>query len=487
MAEVGADCLVLLHSPAAAGGNGDTARPDVDLRYLTGIRLPGAALALLPGEERCREVLFAPRRGPRETQWDGPLPSPEAQAAAAGVELGVPAGELDGFLEAVLGGGGWGPAGGPNGRAGSLSGGGARDGGRDGAGAEYAAYRPPAFPAFGRAVAQGRATVWLPLGERPRRGGPPPSPGLRLARRLRRRWPELAFRDVGPLIAARRQVKSDAELALLGRAVEITVEAFEAALRRVPSAGREHQIQATLEFVMRDRGARPGFDSIVAAGDHATVLHYRANDAPIPRDSLLLIDAGAEVEGYTADLTRTVPVSGVFSETQRALYEAVLAGWEAGLERMTPGATLGEVHDACVAALAVRLCELGLASRPDSEQVGLYFPHGVSHWIGLGVHDAGDRSRPLEPGMVLTLEPGLYVRARETLASETVQQLPAGERRAVTAAVQRFAGLGVRIEDDVLITESGPTVLSEGLPRGIEELEALMATAGPPVTAGGRR
>lgn len=453
MAAAGPDSLVLLVSPPPVHRNGDVSYPfrqEDDLYYLTGIDFPGIALVLLPGESEHREILFAPERDPQAEIWTGRIPTFDELRTASGIEEVVPDTRLDDFLDAALQGRSWGES--------KL----------------YGYYRPPGLPHFSETVEEGRARVWMRLAERPREQ--PPTAELRRADELRRRFPELSFRDATPVIEAMREVKSAAEIELLRRAIGITEEAVEAGMRRAREADREYQVQATIEYVFRDRGACCwGYPSIVAAGEHSTTLHYITNDAPIPRDGLMLFDVGAEVEHYTADITRTFPVSGKFSAPQREIYQAVLRAWNDGLARMKPGGSLKDVHLHTVEVLGEELVRLGLIASNVAEQVELYFMHGVGHPLGLYVHDIFDRTRPFEPGMVVTLEPGLYVRRADVEASEVFGGLSEQEKSKIRKALDRYAGIGVRIEDDVRITEGEPEVLSQELPRTVEDIEALLA------------
>lgn len=453
MEAAGPDALVLLFTPPAAHRNGDVDWPfrqEDNLHYLTGIDHPGITLALLPGEETHREILFAPDRDPRTEIWEGRIPTHEALRERSGIEEVVSNTRFDTFLDAALTGGWWGET--------KL----------------YRYYRPAGLPHFSKAVEEGRAVLWMRLADRPQ--GDTLTPELRRAEELRRRFPELSFRDATPVLEAMREVKSPAEIALLRKAVGITAEAVEAGMLRAREAEWEYQVQATIEFVFRDRGACCwGYGSIVAAGANATTLHYVTNEDPIPRDGLMLFDVGAEVEHYTADISRTFPVSGKFSSPQREIYEAVLRAWNEGLPLMKPGGSLKDVHLHTLEVFGEELVKLGLIAEPVQEQVELYYMHGLGHPIGMFVHDVFDRTRPLEPGMVVTLEPGLYVRRDDVEASETFENLDEEQQAKIRKALDRYEGIGVRIEDDVLVTEGAPEVLSQGLARTVEEIEAFLA------------
>jgi Xaa-Pro aminopeptidase len=247
----------------------------------------------------------------------------------------------------------------------------------------------------------------------------------------------------GPLLASLRLVKDRDELRRLRRAVEITMEAQREAWRVTAPGMHEYEIEAAIEYVFRAGGAeRVGFPSIVGSGPNTTTLHYDKNRRRTEEGDLLVIDIGAEFGYYTADITRTVPVSGTFTPRQRALYELVLGAQQAGIEAIRPGRNVGSAHLA-----AVRYLDANSGDLCGGESCSRYFIHGLSHWLGMDVHDVGGMLTPFEPGMVLTVEPGIY------LSEE---------------------GLGIRIEDDVLVIEDGYELLSAPLPREPDEIEAIM-------------
>jgi Xaa-Pro aminopeptidase len=336
-------------------------------------------------------------------------------------------------------------------------------------------YATPGMPSFVAAIRSGRAEVWLVLDNRG--SGAALSREQQFADQLRRRYPELRFRDASPLLHAMREIKSTAELALIQRAIDITVAAQNAAMARVVTATREYEVQATIEFTFRNLGACCwAFPSIVAAGRNATTLHYVTNNDPIARDGLLLVDIGAEVEGgYGADLTRTFPADGTFSTEQRAIYDVVFAAQNEAIPIMRGGRRFIDVHNKALDVVGRELLKLGLVTENTPEQAALYLFHGSGHPLGLQTHDVYDRTRAFEPGMVFTNEPGVYVRKDDILASDVFKKLPAAQQESMRAAVARYEGIGVRIEDDVLITAGDPKVLSAAAPRAPQEIEAVMA------------
>jgi Xaa-Pro aminopeptidase len=267
-----------------------------------------------------------------------------------------------------------------------------------------------------------------------------------------------------------RLFKDAAELAAMRCAAAISAEAHLAAMRAVRPGGWEYEIEALLEYTFRRHGAAgPAYPSIVAAGPNATILHYTSNDRQFGPDELVLVDAGAEYDYYCADVTRTFPTGARFAGRQRELYALVLAAQEAGIAAVAPGARIDEPHRQAVRVLAEGLVSLGILHGAANEIVEreLYKPvymHRTSHWLGMDVHDVGlykrqDGPRVLEPGMVLTIEPGLYIADfLDDIASE-------------------WHGIGVRIEDDVLVTADGHEVLTAAVPKAMDEIEALRREA----------
>jgi Xaa-Pro aminopeptidase len=253
--------------------------------------------------------------------------------------------------------------------------------------------------------------------------------------RIRSIAPSAKMEDVSPRIASFRQVKSPTEQALLMRAIEITMKAQEAAARTIAPGVMEYEVEAAVEFEFRRNGAeRPGFPSIIGSGPYSTILHYDKSTRRMEAGDLVVVDIGAEYGGYSADITRTYPVSGKFSARQREIYQIVLDAQEAAISAVKPGVPMGAgVHKAAYDFIK-------------SKGYAMNFIHGTSHHIGLDVHDVGSVSRRLEPGMVITVEPGIYIPEEQ---------------------------LGIRIEDDLIVTSSGSRILST-FPKEIAEIEALM-------------
>ncbi len=382
--------------------------------YLTGFDEPDSVAVLRPGHEQ-PYVLFARPRDPEMEIWVGPRAGVEGAVSEFGADAAYPIDELETRLPQLL---------------------------------------------------VEASTIYFSLGS-----------DERLERLIsaavgrRRQAPNavLEIADPAPLVASMRLIKSTEEVRALQQAIDVTAAGFEAAMRGTAPGMYEYEAQALLESEFRRLGSpRNGYPSIVAAGANACVLHYVTNRDRIEDGDLLLIDAGAEWEHYSADITRTWPVNGRFTKQQRAVYDIVLDAQEAGIGATKPGATLMDVHDATVDVLVRGLRSLGiLKGRVDTiKKQGAYRPyymHATSHWLGLDVHDAGgyrvgDKPIELRPGMVLTVEPGLYIAPNSD-------------------APREFRGIGVRIEDDILVTRGGNRNLSAGIPKGAEEQEAIAGAA----------
>lgn len=269
-----------------------------------------------------------------------------------------------------------------------------------------------------------------------------------------------------------RLFKEPGELELMRKAAAISAEAHERAARLAWPGKHEYQLEAELLHVFRGRGGSgPAYGSIVGGGHNAAILHYVTNDQALREDTLVLIDAGAELEGYASDVTRTYPVGGRFTGARRAVYEVVLAAQEAALSACRPGATLPEIHKTAIRSLVEGMVSLQLVDGTVDDIVAdesyrPWYMHGTSHWLGLDVHDVGtyahgETPRKLEPGMVFTVEPGLYVREDDESAPEALR------------------GIGVRIEDDVVITDAGHENLNTAIPKRIPDVEAWVRAGSP--------
>jgi Xaa-Pro aminopeptidase len=275
--------------------------------------------------------------------------------------------------------------------------------------------------------------------------------------------------DVRGLVDNMRLVKDAQELGLMRRAARIAAAAHRRAMQATRPARNEYEIEAELLYEFRRNGAQfPAYWPIVAGGPNACVLHYVFNDAPLRDGDLLLIDAGCELDGYASDITRTFPVNGRFGAAQREVYEIVLAAQRAAMDKVRPGNAWNDPHDAAVRVLAQGMLDLKLLQGSleevlEKETYKRFYMHRTGHWLGLDVHDAGEYKRsghwrPLEPGMALTVEPGLYIRAADDVP-------------------QPLRNIGIRIEDDVVVTQKDCEVITAEAPKGVAEIEALMRDA----------
>jgi len=392
-------------------------RQDSDFWYLSGFAEPEAVLVLIPGRKHGESLLFCRERDPEREGWDGPRVGPEGAVDALGMDDAYPIDDLDEILPGLLEG------------------------------------RSRVYYHFGRDtefdlkligwVNRVRALVKM--------GAQPPH----------------EFLELGHLLDEMRLFKDREELKLMQRAADISVEAHRAAMRAAKPGIHEYQLQAEVERVFRAHDAEPAYGSIIGAGANACVLHYRANGAQAQDGDLILIDAGAEYRGYAADITRTFPVNGRFTKEQRALYDLVGDAQRAALAQARPGVAYEAGHHAAVETLTEGLLKLGLLKGSLERNIAdgqykRFYRHKTGHWLGLDVHDVGEyrldgESRLLEPDMVFTIEPGLYIASDDKSVHE------------------KWRGIGIRTEDDVLITKDGCKILTDKLERDAEAIEALMA------------
>ncbi|MDR7133572.1 Xaa-Pro aminopeptidase [Lysobacter niastensis] len=420
MRMAGDDAILVLPAAVERIRSRDTHYPyrqDSDLLYLTGFPEPEAVLVLVPGRRHGEVILFCRERDPEREGWDGPRFGPEGAIEAFGLDDAYPITDLDDILPGLLEG------------------------------------RSRVYYHFGRDQEFDLKLIgWLNrVRAMVRQGAQPPH----------------EFLELGHLLDELRLFKDRDELKLMQRAADISVMAHRAAMRVVRPGIREYELQAELECVFRQHDAEPAYSSIVGAGSNACVLHYRSNSAQALDGDLVLVDAGAEYRGYASDITRTFPVNGRFSKEQRALHDLVGAAQAAALAQARPGVAYEAGHVAAVETLTEGLLKLGLLKGRLEKNLAdgsykRFYRHKTGHWLGLDVHDVGEyridgESRLLEPGMVFTIEPGLYVSEND----ETVDA--------------KWRGIGIRTEDDVLVTRDGCEVLTDALARSAEEIEEYMA------------
>jgi Xaa-Pro aminopeptidase len=466
-AKLGANSLLVLFSAEPRVYTNDVDyefRQENNLYYLTALRQQGATLVMIPGATSGpREILFLPRRNPAAETWTGHMYSPEEAQKISGVGEIWEAKEFEPFMRAVRSRLTYRPA-------------------PDAVLVSSAQSQPGALDALFGAMAKDEATLYLLL------------PGGENSREYRREqefastWAKaaagLSVRTIWPVFAEMRQRKSPYELRLLQHAVDISIEGHERAQAVASRAQWEYEVEAELDYTYKRRNADNwGYPSIVGCGPNATTLHYEESQGRVHPGELILMDAGAEYEHYSADVTRTFPVSGKFTPAQAEVYNIVLAAQEAAFRVVRPGIPHSDVHDAAAAVIKDGLLRLGLITDKNSLQFRVWFMHGTSHWLGMNVHDVSVRDAKLDAGMVFTVEPGIYVRPD---ALDNLPKTPENEKfiAAVRPAFEKYRGIGVRIEDDVLVTADGYRNLSAALPRTIADIEAFMARAHKEVRVG---
>ena len=400
-------------------------RHDSYFYYLTGFPEPEATLVLIAGQ-RDQAILFCREKNEEREIWDGYRYGPAAAKEQFAFDAALPVDQIDTELPKLL------------------------------------ANAPALFYALGSSAAlDAQVRRWLNA--------------VRMQVRAGVTAPSAAY-DVRTLLNEMRLVKDEHEIAIMRRAADITSEAHARAMRTSKAGLREYHLEAELLHEFRRNGSQfPAYGSIVAAGPNACVLHYRAGDAELRDGELVLIDAGCELDSYASDITRTFPVNGKFSGPQKVLYELVLAAQEAAIAATGPGRLFTDGHDAALAVLAQGMLDTGLLDHNKVGSLGdviangsyrQFYMHRTGHWLGMDVHDVGDYRDPavsatekpyraLVPGMVLTIEPGIYVR-------------PAPD------VPEQFWNIGIRIEDDALVTETGCDIITHKAPKTVAEIEAVM-------------
>ena len=454
------DALAIVPGAHEARRNGDVHyefRQSSDFFFLTGFDEPDAVAVINPAHAKERYVLFVRPRD-RETEiWTGHRAGVEGAVATYGADAAYPIDQLDEKLR------------------------------------EYLVDRPVVYYRLGQGAFDGRVTrLIVELRGARARGYPAP----------------VRLEDPGPILHEMRLRRSPAELMRQRRACEISRDAHAEAMRYARPGLYEYQVQAALEFVFRSHGSpRNAYPSIVASGPNACILHYGENTRRMQDGELLLIDAGCEWGYHAADITRTFPVNGRFTAAQRTVYEVVLRAQLAGLEAARPGNRYEAVHEAARRVLTEGLVALGVLPRGVEDSLAMhhyreFYMHGTGHWLGMDVHDVGDyrigrASRVLEPGMVFTVEPGLYFdperqtatfylrehsedemwERRFRLGMAAAKKLEEEEKAKAPKVVhpipKELLGIGVRIEDDVLITADGCEVLTAGTPKTVDEIERV--------------
>ena len=434
-------------------------RQENNLYYLTNLKQNNATLILIKDGANRQEILFLPKRNPQFETWNGKMYSRQDAEKISGLKTIVDASELNDFLQSV----------------------------KD----------KKAFSAknenFNISVFPENLYLLLPDGDRD-------SDGLREFGKEKEFANSLGaykIENAQPIFAALRLVKSPIEQKLLQHAIDITTEAQMRAMATARQAKWEYETQAEIEYIFRKRNADYwGYPSIVGCGPNATTLHYEESQGEVKPGDLLLMDVGAEYDHYTADVTRTFPVSGKFTKEQTEIYQIVFDAQEAAAKAIKPGVSIREASRAADEVLKQGLTKLGLISAPNATyqilfqgkpvempQYRLWYMHGWGHWLGMNVHDVGEYTTPLQAGMVTTNEPGIYIRED---ALEYIPDTPANKEflAKIRPAFQKYKNIGVRIEDDMLVTSTGVEWMTKNLPRTIVGIEEFMAKASKEIALG---
>ena len=438
-------------------------RQENNLYYLTNLKQKSATLVLLPGNTKVREILFMPRRNPAMETWTGHMYSAEEANQLSGIREIWHVSEFDPFIKALR---------------------------------NRQPYRPKpenifmsdlpkdmplsndhGYTALFDAAAKGEAGLFMLM------PGQGESREYKQEQRFAADWSSTAsgysVKNAWPIFTQMRLAKSPMELRLLQHAIDISIEAHQRAWAAAGDAKWEYEVDAVMAYTFKLRNADNwGYPDIVGCGPNATTLHYVESQGPVKQGELLLMDVGAEYDHYTADITRTFPVNGKFSPAQAAVYQIVYDAQEAVAKASKPGATLSDVNRVGTDVIKNGLLKLGLITDLNSQQHRIWFMHGTSHWLGMNVHDVGGGAK-FVPGAVFTNEPGIYVRP------DALDQMPFGWKEdewekfktAIRPAFEKYKGMGVRIEDDMVITADGVRWMSEALPRKISDIEDFIAKA----------
>jgi Xaa-Pro aminopeptidase len=420
MRMAGEDSIIILQAAPARARNNDAFYPyrqDSDFLYLTGFREHDAVLVLIPEEKGGQCILFCRSRDPEREMWDGVMIGLDAAVSEFDMDLAYDFSEVEKRLPDLL---------------------------HD---KDRIFYDLGLNPRFDR-----RLIGWLN--------------DFRGKSRKTFHAPE-EIHALDHMLHDMRVYKSREELAVMRKSAKVAIEAHERAMRLCKPGMNEADIHAELLHTFTRHHCEPSYIPIVGGGVNACVLHYIANRDPLNDGDLLLIDAGAELDGYASDITRTFPINGKFSPEQRDLYELVLAAQNAAMEKAYAGYQWQEMHDAAIRVATEGMIDLGILEHGMEEELETkgykhFYVHKTGHWLGLDVHDVGEydidgHSRELEPGMVMTVEPGIYIHPEEASVREC------------------WRGVGIRIEDNIAITRDEPTILSDGLVKTPDDIEALMA------------
>lgn len=414
-------------------------RQENNLYYLTALKQNYITFVMMKKGGNVSEVLFMQKRNPEFETWEGRMYSRSEATRLSGLKTVINASEQKAFLESVK-----------NGKPFTS---------------KDKNFKSSFVP----------RNVYLIMGDH-REFGKENEFGALLKKTRAKTSVSVSVRNALPIFSKLRLTKSPYEIKIMQHSVDITKEAI---MRSMGMAGRakwEYEVQAEVEYAFRRRNASWGFPSIVGCGSNATTLHYAESQGRVKRGDLILIDVGAEYDYYTADITRTFPVNGKFTKEQAEIYQIVYDAQEAAALKLKPGASVGESSFAAQQVIIDGLFRLGLITDKNSDQFRLWYMHGWGHWLGMNVHDVGSYQAALKKGMIITNEPGIYIRED---ALDYLSDTPKNREflAKVRPAFEKYKNIGVRIEDDMLITETGVEWMSKGLPRSIKDIENFMSKA----------
>jgi Xaa-Pro aminopeptidase len=435
-------------------------RQENNLFYLTNLNQSRATLVLMPGNSVTPEILFVPRRNALAETLTGHMYSPEEVAQLSGIKEIWEAGEFDNFVKAIRNRESYRPK-----PANILM---------SGRNESTTAPSNTGFESLFSAMTNNEASLYLLNVSREGE-----SKEYRQEQLFAGAWKDSTFKiqNVFPIFGQMRVYKSPMELELLQHAIDISIEAHQRAQAFSSQAKWEYEVDAQVAYTFKLRNADNwGYPDIVGCGPNATTLHYEESQGPVKPGDLILMDVGAEYGHYSADVTRTFPVNGKFSKEQAEIYQIVYDAQEAAARVSKPGASLSDIDRAAREVVKEGLFKLGLITDKGSDwQNRIWFMHLTGHWLGMNVHDVGGGSR-FAPGATFTNEPGIYIRSD---ALENLAKSPGREQfiEAIRPAFEKYKGIGVRIEDDMLITPEGVKWMTAALPRSIADIEAFMAKA----------
>ena len=461
MNKIGPQGLAILY---AAEGRVYAADVDYPFRqennffYLTGLQEEGAVLLLIPGGAEEREILFLPTKERRAEVFTGSVIKPADVTRISGIETVLPMSDLPQLLATFS------PA--------------------FGATAKVDKHRSDLwekrYKTFIDAVHAEEAQLFIVLPANGKSGEYRQEQAL--AATVASVSSGITVRSAVPIFRQLRLIKSPSELACIERAIAISAEGFTRAFALTAPGTAEADIQAEFDRVYAHHHARWGYPTIAASGENGTTLHYNSNGSEMPAQGTMVLDAGAEYAQYSADITRTLPITGKFTPEQAALYQIVYQAQQAGIAAARSGVETGNfakpkpdsVQGVVVKVLQSGLLKLGLITSAENEEYKNWSPHGAGHQLGMNVHDLAGRDQKLAPGMVITMEPGIYIRPD---ALDALPKTPENDKfiAAVKPAFEKYKGIGIRIEDDILITNGPARVLSSAIPSKLEDVEAAMA------------